>query len=166
MWSCCIPVLFSPHFWLVLMKLDRDGNFNGIKFHKKLYRTGDRLDSSLKGVHLGMCKDEITETRLPIFLFFKVLLVCGVCFPLYKCSLYKLPFTKPKSSLFLDVISEIPVLPWTPTSLVCGILHDQCKCRRRQVIYVERVLSFSSCPSQSERLCFVFCDVAFTTVCV
>lgn len=73
MWSCCITVVFSPHFWLVLMRFGRDGNFNGIKFHKKLYRTGDMLDSSLKGMHLGICKDEITDIRLLFFPFSKVM---------------------------------------------------------------------------------------------
>lgn len=69
------------------MRFDRGENHNGIKFHKKLYRTEDMLDSSLKGVHLAICKDEITEIRLLVFPFFKVFLVFGVCFPLYKCSL-------------------------------------------------------------------------------
>lgn len=82
--------------------------FNGSKFNEKLYRAGDMLDSPLKGMHLGIWRDEIVEIRvLLVFLFLKILLVC--CFPLYKPSLLKLPLTKLKQSLFLDAKSITPV---------------------------------------------------------
>lgn len=80
--------------------------FNGSKFNEKLYRAGDMLDSPLKGMHLVICRDEIVEIRvLLVFLFLKILLVCCVCFPLYKPSLLKLPFTKLEQGLFLDAKS-------------------------------------------------------------
>jgi len=69
------------------MKFDRDGNCNGTKFHEKLCRAGDMLDPPLKGMHLGICKDERAEIRLLLVLLFLKLLAFCVYFPLYKSSL-------------------------------------------------------------------------------
>lgn len=121
------------------------------------------LDFSLKGMHLGICKDEITEIRLLVFLFFKVLLVLVSVFLYTNVVCKSFPLENQKSSLFLDVISVIPVLPWTPSSLACGSLHEQCKWKTDDLCGKSPELFFLSLLFRKTSL---FCDVAFTAVCV